>query len=220
MTQLLIADPIPVFRAGVRACLRREPDFVVSEADDRTGLLDLAERVSPDVVLVDSLLPPDGGIDAVRRVSERLCGCVAIWSLDADFQTVIAAVRAGASGWVAKDLPPESLIRALRALARGEAVLPRPVQTAVVEDLRRAGRLEHARERAAALTPREEEVLSLISRGARNRELAAELQISEFTVKRHVQKILRKLEVGSRRDAAVFYRTARGEPAPARGWTP
>lgn len=211
---VLVADAIPVFRAGVRSVLSREPDLTVTEAATLAGLFQTAQRGAPDVVLVDLGLPPSGGIAAIHEVVERTSAPTALWALDADADAVIDAVRAGASGCVTKDVATEGLVRAVRALARGEAVVPRPLQAVVLDALRRCDERERARARAARLTFRERQVLALVAQGARNRQIAEELEISEFTVKRHVQRILQKLEVASRSAAATFYEPA-GSGAPA-----
>lgn len=205
VTHVLIADAVPVFRAGVRSVLSREPDLAVSEAATLAGLLQAAQRGAPDVVLVDLGLPPSGGIAAIQELVERSPAPTALWALDADADAVIDAVRVGASGCVTKDVATDGLVRAVRALARGEAVVPRPLQAVVLDALRRFDERERARARAARLTFRERQVLALVAQGARNRQIAEELEISEFTVKRHVQRILQKLEVASRGAAATFY---------------
>jgi DNA-binding NarL/FixJ family response regulator len=133
-----------------------------------------------------------------------------VWSFDPAPQTVLDAVRAGASGYLHKEIAPQGLVRSLRGIVRGEAALARDLACRMIEALHRLEKTQRARERAAALSVREREVLSLVAGGARNRQVATALTISEFTVKRHMQNILEKLGVPSRRAAAALYRSAYG----------
>lgn len=212
MIHVTVADPLPIFRAGVGTCLRREGDFEVTEAATLRETLESA--CSADVVLVDVDLPPEGGVVAVERLTEESTARIAVWSLAPDGEAMLAAVRAGASGFLAKEISPQALSRALRALARGEALVPRPLIRTVVDALRRVDQRQRAQGQFSRLSLRERQVLELVALGARNRHIAEELQISEFTVKRHVQNILRKLEVASRNAAGTFYRASVDDAAP------
>jgi DNA-binding NarL/FixJ family response regulator len=206
VTHVVIADPFPLFRAGVRTCLQRQPDFTVDEAPTLAKLVQAADRA--DVLLVDADLPPDGGIAAVEILAGRCRAAIVVWTLDPDRETFVAAIRAGAAGCLGKEVSTEGLVRSLRALARGEAIVPRPFQAALLEALRGVQRREQVRGVVARLTERERQVLVQLSKGERNRAIAAELGLSEFTVKRHVQKLLHKLEVRSRGAAAAFHQAA------------
>jgi two-component system NarL family response regulator len=131
-----------------------------------------------------------------------------VWSFEPTAETVLTAIRAGAAGYLRKEIAPDGLLRALRGLLAGEAALGRDFAALLVREIQRTGERERARERAAILSTREREVLALVARGASNRDVAGELYISEFTVKRHMQNILRKLHVPSRDAAGAFYRSA------------
>jgi two-component system nitrate/nitrite response regulator NarL len=212
--RVLVADPLPVFRSGVRALLARETDFEVIEASKLDDVIQIVDLECPDVALIDLDLPPHGGVEAVARLSRRCSSHTVVWSFGPDPDTVLEAVRAGASGYLDKTISLSGLVRSLRGIMRAEAPLPRNLTFQLIEALHGARQRESARERAAVLSAREREVLALVADGLRNRQIAEVLVISEFTVKRHMQNILQKLSLPSRRAAAAFHRTAFGEIAP------
>ena len=205
--RILLADDVASLRLGVRDVLRREPDFRVSEARNLDEVRAEVDRRRPDLVLVDLDLPPDGGIAAVTELQRSETTSI-LWSFEPDRATVLEAIRAGARGYLDKEISPQGLVRSLRGVARGEAALSRELVTLLIDALHGVEERDRVRDQAAVLSGREREVLALVSRGARNREIGEELHISEFTVKRHVQNILNKLEVPSRRSAAAVYRSA------------
>jgi DNA-binding NarL/FixJ family response regulator len=205
--RVLLADDLDSLRSGIRELLLRENDFRVSEARNLDELRAAVARYSPDIVLVDLDLPPAGGIVAVAELQRSETSSI-VWSFEPDRGTVLDAIRAGARGYLDKEISPQGLVRALRGVVRGEAALSRELVTLLIDALHGVEERDRVRDQAAVLSSREREVLALVSRGARNREIAAELHISEFTVKRHVQNILNKLEVPSRRSAAAVYRSA------------
>jgi two-component system nitrate/nitrite response regulator NarL len=209
-TRILVADSVPIFRAGVRNLLVREGDFDVVEAEDAAGVKLTLEQEPPAVALIDLDLPDAGGIATVRELAKTSATHLIVWSFDPDRETVLAAVRAGAEGYLHKEISPQGLVRALRGAVDGEAPLARDLATMMIEALHALEAQTSARERATALSTREREVLGFVARGARNKEIAAALFISEFTVKRHMQNILQKLELPSRRAAAAFYWAAFG----------
>jgi two-component system nitrate/nitrite response regulator NarL len=207
-TRVLIADSLPIFRAGVRNLLAREQDFTVVEAANLDDVMKVVRGDCPDIALIDLKLPPLGGVAAVARLADQCPTHMIVWSFEADRETVLAAIRAGASGFLHKEISAAGLVRSLQGVVRGEAPLARDLATLMIGALHGLEERDRARERAAVLSPREREVLSYVARGARNRQIAQALYISEFTVKRHMQNILRKLGVPSRRAAAAFYRSA------------
>jgi two-component system, NarL family, nitrate/nitrite response regulator NarL len=209
-TRILIADSVPIFRAGVRNLLARESDFDVVEAEDLAGVKAALGDEPPAIALIDLDLPPGGGIAAVRQLAKQGPTHLIVWSFEPDRETVLAAVRAGAGGYLHKEISPQGLVRALRGAVDGEAPLARDLATMMIEALHVLEAQTSARERAAVLSAREREVLDFVANGARNKEIAAALFISEFTVKRHMQNILQKLELPSRRAAAAFYWAAFG----------
>jgi DNA-binding NarL/FixJ family response regulator len=212
-TKVLVADPFAIFRAGVRNLLKRESDFTAVEAEDLQAVQKLVSAKRPDIVLIDLELPPVGGVAAVQWLDEHSGTDTIVWSFDPAQETVLAAVRAGASGYLRKDISPEGLVRALRGVAGGEAPLSRDLAALMVDAIHRLSDCEGTRERLYGLSSRECEVLDYLALGKRNRQIASELTISEYTVKRHVQNILGKLELRSRREAGDFYLAARADLA-------
>jgi two-component system, NarL family, nitrate/nitrite response regulator NarL len=202
-TRVCIADAVTVFRAGVREVLLREKDFDVVEAVDLAEL-DSALAAGMDIVLIDRELPPSGVAAAISSAKGR-CREIVVWSLRPDPEEVFAAIRAGATGYLRKEISAAGLVRSLRGASRGESPLSRDLAALMIDGLHAAESDTRAREFVAVLSTREREVLLHVARGSRNKQIAAALTISEFTVKRHVQNILHKLELPSRRAAAAFY---------------
>lgn len=202
-TRVCIADPVAIFRAGVREVLVREKDFDIVEASSFDELA-AALELGVDIVLVDSELPPFGALEAVRRLKGS-CEELVVWSLRPEKESVLDAIRAGATGYLRKEISPEGLVRSLRGVSRGESPLSRDLAALMIDALHASESSQRARELAAVLSQREREVLDHVARGSRNKQIAAALTISEFTVKRHVQNILQKLELPSRRAAAALY---------------
>ena len=209
-TRILVADSLAIFRAGVHNLLARESDFEVVEAGTLDGVLAAAEQQCPDIALIDLELPPLGGVATVQRLARQCSTYSIVWSFEPSREIVLSAVRAGAYGFLHKEISAEGLVRALRGAAQGEAPLSRDLASLMIDALHGLDARAQARDRATILSSREREVLDLIAQGARNKQIAASLVISEFTVKRHVQNILQKLELPSRRAAATFYGTAFG----------
>jgi DNA-binding NarL/FixJ family response regulator len=207
--RLLLAERQPIFRVGLRAFLERESDFEVVETGALEGVYAISGDRAADIAIVDLELPPEGGIPAVTALAEAGIAAL-VWGFSPQPAQILAAVRAGAVGSLDKCIAPAGLLRALRGVARGEAPLSREVTALVVAELRDAEKRTQAEVRASRLSERETEVLELIAEGAPTREVASLLLISEFTVKRHVQNILAKLDLPSRAAAAAFYRSWRG----------
>jgi len=216
-TRILVADSLRIFRAGVRNLLERDSDFEVVEAGTLDEVLDAVAHQCPDIALIDLDLRPLGGVVAVQKLAKRCSTYMIVWSFEPSRETVLAAVRSGAHGFLHKEISPEGLVRALHGVVQGEAPLSRDLATLMIDALHGQDERTRARERAAVLSSRERQVLDLLAEGARNKQIATLLTISEFTAKRHVQNILQKLELPSRGAAATFYRTAFGssEEAPA-----
>jgi DNA-binding NarL/FixJ family response regulator len=201
-----------MFRAGVRHLLGRESDFEVFEARTLAELDAALEQRAHDIALVDLEFPPSGGLEAIAQLAPRHDTRMIVWSFEATPDVVLAAVTAGAKGFLPKEISPAGLIRSLRGVVRGEAPLSRGLATLMIDAVHGLERRDRVRERAVVLSAREREVLALVAGGARNRQIAQALSISEFTVKRHMQNILHKLDLPSRRAAGLFYRSA-FEPA-------
>ena len=206
--RVLVADGAPLFRSGVRHLLTREGDFVLTEAADFDELMQVMEHEAPEIALIDLDLPPSGGVAAVAHLAAQKTARLVVWGFEAEREQVLDALTAGAEGFLDKAISPTGLMRALRGMSRGESPLPRELVTVVVDAVHDFEARDRARERLVVLSAREREVLALVANGARNRQIADELSISEFTVKRHMQNILQKLDLSSRTAAAAFYRTA------------
>jgi DNA-binding NarL/FixJ family response regulator len=211
--KILVADPLAIFRAGVSTVLQREGEYRVAEALNLGEVQSALATSPPEIALIDADLPPVGGVGTVEWIEANSCVRAIVWSFEPTREGVLAALRAGASGYLRKDISPEGLLRSLHGLADGEAPLSRDLTTLMIEAIHHLRGCEETRDRLSTLSSRELEVLEYITRGARNRQIASELTISEFTVKRHVQNILEKLGLGSRREAADYYRVAQIERA-------
>jgi NarL family two-component system response regulator LiaR len=170
----------------------------VGEAADGEGAIEQAERLEPDVVLMDLVMPKLNGVAAMRALRERVPSArVIVLTSFVDEETLLPALRAGASGFLLKDAPPQELARAVRSAHAGEAVLDPTVAARLVSALTADA------EPLDNLTPREHDVLVLIGRGFPNKQIARELDIAEKTVKTHVGHVLAKLGVADRTQAAV-----------------
>ena len=200
MIRVLVVDDHAVVREGLRAFLELQDGIeVAGEAADGEEAVTAAERLVPDVILMDLVMPKLDGIAAMRVLRERLPGArVIVLTSFLDDDKLLPALRAGAAGYLLKNAQPQELVRAVRAAHAGEALLDPVVAARVVETFAGGG------EPLDRLTPREREVLELIGRGFPNKRIARELDISEKTVKAHVGRVLAKLGVTDRTQAAVF----------------
>ncbi len=207
MTTVLIADDQALVRVGLRKILEAEPDTeVVGEAGDGEEAVAAARRLRPDVVLMDIRMPVLDGIEATRRIVAEQPGArvliLTTFGLDG---YVYDALRAGASGFMLKDAPPEEIAAAVRIVASGEALLAPAVTRTVIEEFaRRSPAPPEPPRRPRGLTPREREVLDLLARGLSNPEICARLVISEATTKTHVARILQKLGLRDRVQAVIY----------------
>jgi two-component system, NarL family, response regulator LiaR len=193
--RVLIADDHAVVRQGLRTFLDLQDDIeVVGEAGDGEEALALIEQLAPDVALIDLVMPRMDGIEAIRRLRERAPDVRAIvLSSFVDDDKLFPAVRAGAAGYLLKDVQPQELVEAIRTVHGGGALLHPQVAARLLQDMA-----------DDPLTPREHEVLALIGRGMPNKLIARELSLSEKTVKAHVSSILAKLGVTDRTQAALY----------------
>jgi len=203
--RILLVDDHPLLRQGIRKVLEFEADMrVVGEAGNGEEALKLARRLQPLVIIMDINLPDISGIEATRLIKAELpdTKILALTIHDND-EYVVQMVRAGATGYILKDVDPGGLVKAVRAAAKGESYISPSIAGKVFEALNRLSRQEESLPRERLLTNREQEVLELIVQGCSNAKIAELLAISEKTVKNHVTSVLRKLNVQDRTQAAV-----------------
>ncbi|WP_138735738.1 response regulator [Modestobacter excelsi] len=207
--RVVLADDQTLVRSGFRLILESVGDItVVGEAADGRQALDLVTDLQPDVVLMDIQMPDLDGLEATRRIGllgDRLATRVLVLTTFERDDYVFEALRAGASGFLLKNCPPEDLLRAVRLVARGDALLDPAVTRRIIEDyVTRPAPAERHPQTLDRLTERELDVLRLLARGRSNSELAAQLYVSEGTIKTHVSSILAKLGLRDRVQAVVF----------------
>jgi NarL family two-component system response regulator LiaR len=200
--RVLIADDHAVVRQGLRTFLELQDDIeVVGDVSDGEAALSAVAEHEPDVVLMDLVMPGVGGVEAIQRLRElRPETRVLVLTSFLDDEKLFPAVRAGAAGYLLKDVQPAELVRAIRTVADGEALLHPAVAARLMEEFSE-GERPPADE---ALTAREREVLELIARGLPNKLIARDLGIAEKTVKTHVSSILSKLGLTDRTQAALY----------------
>jgi DNA-binding NarL/FixJ family response regulator len=217
--RVLIADDQVLVRSGFRMILEARDDLeVVGEAENGARAIELARELEPDVVLMDVRMPVMDGVEATRLLLESGAGArvIILTTFDLD-EYVFEALRAGASGFLLKDVQPAQLVEAIRVVASGEALLAPSVTRRLLD--RFAATFDASSSKSPpeldALTPRELEILRLVAGGLSNAEIAAQLFLSETTVKTHVSSVLRKLHLRDRVQAVVLaYEAGLVRPGP------
>lgn len=209
MIRLLIVDDHSIVREGLRTLLAEATDVeIVGEAADGPSAVAQAQALTPDVMLLDLVLPGFNGIEVTQRVRQAVPQCrILLLTSFAEDQNVVLAMQAGAAGYLLKDVLQGDLLAAIRQSMGGEPVLHPEAQRKLIEHLTRppsAALAGSSPAHAAELTEREHDVLRLIAQGRSNREIADQLHITEGTVKGHVSNILSKLHLQDRTQAALF----------------
>ena len=201
--RIVIADDHPVVRTGLEGMLAAQPDFdIIGEADDGAQAIALSAQLKPDLILMDLRMPKVDGVEAIKRIKQQQpeANILVLTTYDSDAD-ILRAVEAGATGYLLKDAPRETLFQAVRNAARGESVLAPAVAARLMTRMRSPAQ--------ESLSAREIEVLTLVSRGKNNREVGKALHISVATVKTHLIHIYGKLNVNDR-TAAVTVALERG----------
>jgi DNA-binding NarL/FixJ family response regulator len=209
--RLLLVDDHALFREGLVSLLSYQDDFtVVGEAEDAESALTQARVLEPDIVLMDIELPGEDGIRTTQRLKQDLPAVtVVMLTVRDDSETLFEAIKAGAQGYLVKNVRSRELLEQLRGLARGEAAISRRLAARILEEIRSQSEPAGPEEE---LTARELEVLDLVVARLTNAQIAERLVISEHTVKNHLKNILAKLHLRNRRQAAAY--------GVARGWLP
>jgi len=205
--RVLLADDQSLIRAGFRMILESQPDIeVIGEAANGEQAAEATRRLRPDVVMMDIQMPDGDGLAATRRIAEDPdphSRVIILTTFERD-EYVFEALHAGASGFLLKNAPPEQLVDAVRLVASGEALLAPSVTRRVIEQFARRPVEADVRARLDSLTQREREVLVMLARGMSNSELAAELFVTEGTIKTHLSSLLAKLGLRDRVQAVVL----------------
>ena len=201
--RVLIVDDHAVVRQGLKAFLRVQDDIeFVGEAANGDEAVTQARSVQPDVILMDLVMPGMDGVETMRQLSAAgVDSKVIVLTSFAEDEQVLAAVKAGAAGYLLKDVQPQELGNAIRTVHAGDAQLHPSIASKLMREVATAG---SRHKEADALTARELDVLKALARGMSNKEIAAELGVAEKTVKTHVSSILRKLQVADRTQAALY----------------
>ncbi|MCC7117599.1 MAG: response regulator transcription factor [Anaerolineales bacterium] len=203
--RIILVDDHEVVRLGLKALLEHYPQFsVVGEASSAREALEKVETFKPDVVVMDIRLPGISGIEACEQIVGQYPAVKVIMLTSyAEDEMLFAAIRAGASGYILKQIGSDDLIKALDSVGRGEALLDPAVTQRVFQEMRRAGKSQEA-SAFANLSQQEKHVLLLVSEGKTNREIAKSLYLGEGTVRNYVSSILSKLNVNNRAEAAAY----------------
>lgn len=202
--RLFIADDHAIVRSGIRAVAATQPDIeVVGEAENGRIAVELVAQLQPDVVLMDLVMPEMDGIEAIRQITEAdpTARILVLTSFAAD-DKVFPAIKAGAMGYLLKESGADELLEAIRGVHGGETMLHPAIARRLLDEVARPSKAQPPTEEP--LTEREVDVLRLVARGQSNREIAAELVISEATVRTHVSNVLAKLHLASRTQAALY----------------
>ena len=203
--RVLLVDDHTLFRSGVKSLLQRQRDFeVVGEAQDSLRGVKRAEELKPDVILLDLHMPGISGKDAVKQFLEAAPEThIVMLTVSENAEDLLESLRAGASGYLLKNIETETLLDSIRRAADGDSVVSAQMTGKLVRGLQaaREGPTEAEKD---GLSPREREILSHVAKGSSNKEIARNLKVAESTVKIHVQHILRKLNLSSRVQAAVY----------------
>ena len=204
MYSILVIDDHPLIRRGIKDLVSMDDSFqVTGEADNGLSGLELAKQINPDIILLDFNMEKMNGLETLEAIKATNLDCrVIILTVSDNEKNIVSSLRAGADGYLLKDMEPEDMLENLHQVVNGHVVLSKKVSELIVRGLHEESRKESRKN--ADLTNREEEILLLISKGMSNKEIARKLDIVETTVKVHVKNLLKKLQLRSRVEAAVW----------------
>lgn len=205
--RVLLVDDHALFRSGIKALLSRQPGFeVVGEARDGLEGVKRASALRPDVVLMDLHMPGISGREAVKLLAEEVPQArVVMLTVSEDAEDLLESLQAGAHGYLLKNIDTEFLLQSIRRAAAGDSPVSEEMTGKLVQGVKaKAGTVEQGAREPERLTPREREILARVAQGASNKEIGRDLELAESTVKIHVRHILRKLNLASRVQAAVY----------------
>jgi DNA-binding NarL/FixJ family response regulator len=205
--KVLLVDDQAMVRAGIHMILEAENDIrVVGEAEDGAKAIALVHKLKPDVVLMDIQMPLMNGLEATRKIIQtpgNTSRVLILTTFERD-DYVFEALRAGASGFILKNAPPEDLIEAVRVIAEGNALLAPSITRRIINEFAQRTPRHDLKEKLSSLTEREIEVMRLIAKGKTNSEIAADLFVGETTVKTHISNLFTKLDLRDRVQAVVY----------------
>ena len=203
--RVLLVDDHTLFRSGIRSLLQRNDDFeVVGEAGDGLEGIKRARSLKPDVVLLDLHMPGVSGLEAVKVMAEEIPDVqVLMLTVSEDAQDLMDALRAGACGYLLKNIETDTLVDAIRRAARGESVVSQQMTAKLIQGVRTPQKAEVPAERDR-FSPRERDIMASLAHGESNKEIARRLDLAESTVKIHVQNIFKKLNMSSRVQVALY----------------
>ena len=203
LIRILIADDHAIVREGQRALIETEPGMqLVGEAENGVEAVHMARTLQPDVILIDLRMPRMGGLQAIGEIrAQNADARILVLTSFSEDETVYAAIKAGALGYLLKDASPQEILRAIREVYRGEPSMPPLIAHKLMSELQRTSDLPLTKD---PLTGRELEILKVVAQGLPNQEIAERLVISERTVRTHVSNILAKLHLANRTQAALY----------------
>ena len=204
--RVLLVDDHTLFRSGIKSLLQRTDDFeVVGEAGDGLEGIKRARSLKPDVALLDLHMPGISGLEAVKVISEEMPDVnVLMLTVSEDAQDLMEALRAGACGYLLKNIETDTLVDAIRKAAQGESVVSQQMTAKLIQGVRNPPRVESAAVERDRFSPRERDILASLAQGESNKEIARRLDLAESTVKIHVQNIFKKLNMSSRVQVALY----------------
>lgn len=204
--RVLLVDDHTLFRSGIKSLLQRTDDFeVVGEAADGLEGIKRVRSLKPDVALLDLHMPGISGLEAVKVISEEMPDVnVLMLTVSEDAQDLMEALRAGACGYLLKNIETDTLVDAIRKAAQGESVVSQQMTAKLIQGVRNPPRVESAAVERDRFSPRERDILASLAQGESNKEIARRLDLAESTVKIHVQNIFKKLNMSSRVQVALY----------------